>query len=227
MTDKRYYTARLFDFLRELSHNNNREWFHAHKPEFDDLRSAWMADLDRMIAAMAVWSPDLAAQSAKTSASRIYRDTRFSPDKTPYKVFFSAGISAQGRKSECAGYYLQMGVGNGMENGFYGGVWCPDAPTLRRLRNDIVDNIEEFEQIINAPEMVRHYPGWCGSKLKTIPKGWDRNHPQAELLRLKDIGKFSPAGLEFFLDPSWPERAAERFSILKPMIDFLNYREDD
>lgn len=223
MSDNRYYTARLFDFLKRLSANNNREWFKANKEEFDDLRAAWMEDLDRLIGHMAAWSPDLAGQSAKTSAYRIYRDTRFSPDKTPYKLYFSAGISATGRKMPGAGYYLQMGVRGNFDNGFYGGVWCPEPAVLRKLRHAMVDNIDELQPILDAPAMQRYYPGWCGDALKTIPKGWERDHPQAELLRLKDIGKFNPVSLDFFGDASWPERAAERFHVLKPFIDFLNY----
>ena len=75
--------------------------------------------------------------------------------------------------------------------------------------------------------MSREFPGWCGSTLKTVPKGYDRNHPQAHLLRLKDYGKFHHCDEAFFSDPSWPERAAEKFGILKPLVDFLNYSIDE
>ena len=98
MTQK-YYMTRVFDFLEQLSRNNDREWFKAHKPEFDELRALWLNDLDRLISLVAQWMPSVAMQSARQAAYRIYRDTRFSPDKTPYKTYFSAEIGrASGRE---------------------------------------------------------------------------------------------------------------------------------
>lgn len=213
----------LFDFLAELELNNNREWFNARKPRWEELRAEWIAGLDRMVAAMGAWWPELAHVSGRDCAYRIYRDTRFSPDKTPYKTYVSASISPVGRRTHDAAFYIQAGPGRPGDTGLYGGLWCPDAAMLRKLRHAIVDNIEEFEEIINAPKVRRLYPGWCGSALKTIPKGWNRNHPQAELLRLKDYGKWHPLALDFFDDPSWPERAADLLRPLKPFVDFLNY----
>lgn len=156
-----YYTTRLFEFLREVSNNNNREWFHAHKDEYDELRGLWMADLERMLSLMTAWEPQLVSQSAKTCAYRFYRDTRFSQDKSPYK------------------------------------------------------------------ELVKHYPGWIGDRLKKVPAGWDKDHPQSELLKLKEHGRLCPCKEKFFTDPSWVEIAAERFSLLKPLVDFINYSLDE
>lgn len=225
-----YYTHQLFDFLRQVAANNYREWFHAHKNEYDDLRALWMQDLDRLISLMSIWEPQLKPQSAKTCAYRFYRDTRFSHDKSPYKTFFSAAISPWGRKSHHAGFYLHMGLDE--ENlwggsGLYGGIWCPDATMLRKLRYAIVDNIEEFEEIINNPEFIKYYPSWIGESLKNVPKGWDKNHPQANLLKLKEYGRLCSCKEAFFHDPSWVETAAHRFSLLKPLVDFLNYSLDE
>lgn len=214
------------DFLRRLSTNNNRPWFQEHKAEYDIMRAKWLADLDRLIAAMAQWQPDLAGQSGKTAAYRIYRDTRFSTDKTPYKTYLSALISPFGRKTTYASYYIQVGL-DADNTGLFGGLWCPEPPILRKLRNAIVDNIEEFDQIITNPDLETYFPGWCGNKLKTIPKGWDRNHPQAELLRLKDIGKQCLLPLSFFENPNWTDEAAGIFKLLKPLIDFINYSIDE
>jgi len=222
-----YYMPRLYDFLRRLGENNNREWFKANKAEYDDLRELWLADIDRMLAHMASWWPELAGVTAKQCAYRIYRDTRFSQDKTPLKTYFSAGIGPTGRNTHGAGLYLQMGPGrfvDAVESGLYGGIWCPDAPTLKKLRKAIVDNIEEFEAITLTPDMEKYFPGWCSSsQLKTVPKGYDRNHPQAHLLRLRDYGKFHPCDEAFFCNPSWPEQASTLFSHLKPFIEFLDY----
>ncbi len=218
--------SRIFDFFAELADNNNRPWFADHKAEFDTLRALWLADLGRLIDAMTSWLPGLEGQTAASCAFRIYRDTRFSPDKTPLKTYFSAAISPFGRKTRYAGYYIQLGLDDA-STGLYGGVWCPEAPVLAKLRHAIVDNIEEFTEIITAPALERYYPGWVGDRLKTIPKGWERNHPQAELLRLKEYGKFHHCSREFFADPQWPLKASELFRELQPLVDFLNYSIDE
>ncbi len=229
MSDK-YYTHRLFEFLRQVACNNNREWFHVHKEEYDELRAMWLDDLDQLLSNMVIWEPDLASQTAKTCAYRFYRDTRFSLDKSPYKTFFSAAISPYGRKTRRAGYYLHMGIDGDNTyagSGLYGGIWCPDAPTLNKLRRAIVDNIEEFEVIINDNKLTQYFPSWIGESLKSIPKGWDKNHPQAELLKLKEYGRFLSCNEGFFKSPDWIEITAERFSRLKPLVDFINYSIDE
>lgn len=218
------YIPDLYRFLDELSRNNNREWFQANKERYDVLRELWLADLDRMIAAMGEWEPALRHVTARDCAYRIYRDTRFSLDKTPYKTYFSALISPTGRKCDRACFYLHMGQD---ESGLYGGIWHPTSPQLRKLRQAIVDNIEEFEEIVSDPEMLRYFPGWWGERLKTIPKGWDRDHPQAELLRLKEYGRLCDVNRRFFATGSWPEKAADRLRLLKPLNDFLNYSLDE
>lgn len=221
------YIPELYSFLRELSHNNNRPWFAEHKELFDRLRASWLADIDTMLAAMTEWEPALAGQTAKACAYRFYRDTRFSRDKSPFKLFFSAAISPWGRKTHRAGYYIQTGIRGVDDNGLYAGVWCPEPRLLNKLRHAIVDNIEEFDSIITNPELQSNFPVWVGDTLKTIPKGWERNHPDADLLRRKDYGRFCSCGEEFFLNKDWPLVAAAKFRSIKPLVDFLNYSIDE
>ncbi len=215
------YIPSLFRFLREIDANNNRPWFHANKERYNELRALWLADLDRLIRFMAEWAPELAGQTAASSAFRIYRDTRFSLDKSPLKTYFSAAISPYGRKTTRACYYLHIGLDN--QSGLYGGIWCPDSAMLRKLRHAIVDNIEEFSDIISDPQFAATFPEWYGERLKTIPKGWDRNHPQADLLRLKEYGRFCQCPEAFFTEGDWVEKTADRFRLLRPLIRFLDY----
>lgn len=220
-----YYTRQLFDFLARLAANNNREWFRANKDEYDYLRAMWLADVDRMIALMTAWEPALAGMTAKSAAYRIYRDTRFSPDKTPYKTYFSAALTPHGRSAKYAGYYIQMGQGD--YSGIFGGIWCPEAPLLKKLRHAIVDNIEEWDQINSDAALNSHFTLWSSSSLKTVPKGWPKDHPQAEWLRMKDYGRDAQLPDGFFLSPDWPEKAAGLFRLVKPFNDFLNYSIDE
>lgn len=223
------YIKDLYAFLRDVQSNNNRQWFAQHKDRYDDLRAMWMEDLDRLICHMTQWEPDMSTQSAKTSAYRFYRDTRFSKDKSPFKTFFSALLSPYGRKSTKAAWYLHMGPfpNTYSGSGIYGGYWCAETPVLKKLRHAIVDNIEEWEDIVNAPDMLKYFPGWCGDRLKTTPQGWPKDHPMADILKLKEIGKFSPMTEQMFIRDDWPEVASQRMKILKPLIDFLNYSMDE
>lgn len=224
----RYYMEELYSFLDELAANNNRNWLVANRSRYDDLRGQWLDDLGRLIGLIKEWEPACGPDDPRRAAYRFARDTRFSPDKTPYKTYFSAAFGPRSRRAPYAGYYIHIGhEGNGGESGLYGGLYCPPQPVLTKLRHAIVDNIEEFTEIITAPELVKAYPGWVGERLKTIPKGWDRNHPQAELLRLKDYGKFKAEGRRWWTDPSWPERTSEALRPLKPLVDFLNYSIDE
>lgn len=224
------YIPELYRFLEQVERNNNREWFQDHKQEYDRLRALWLDDLQRLIDLMVQGDPSLRGCTAKQAAYRFYRDTRFSQDKSPYKTFFSAIITPYGKKDMRACYYLQMGLNRpdrDIQSGVYGGIWWPDSATLRKLRHAIVDNIEEFTAINDAPAMQREFPGWAGSSLKTIPKGWPKDHPQADLLKLKDIAKAHYLDEKFFCRKNWVERAAEMFLILKPLNDFINYSIDE
>ncbi len=223
------YIPELYEFLAELGQRQDREWFRANRARYDHLRQLWLDDIERLIAHMAEWWPCVKGQTAKGVSYRIYRDTRFSRDKSPFKNYFSASFSPYGRSSGAAhmpGFYLQMGPGSytdGVESGLYGGIWQPDSASLGKLRKAIVDNIEEFEEILAEPTLQRLYPEWIGDALKTIPKGYDRNHPQAALLRLKEYGRFLPCDMAYFDDPAWPEKVSRDLRPLRPFIDFLTY----
>ncbi|MCM1138161.1 MAG: DUF2461 domain-containing protein [Muribaculum sp.] len=221
------YIPDLYKFFAELSANNNRVWFAANRERYDYLRACWMADLDRMIDHMKTWEPALDDQNAKSCAYRINRNLRFSQDKRPYKDHFGASIHVGGRRKGNAGYYIDIGCPDKYESGLYGGLWHVESPMLRKLRHAIVDNIEEFEEIVNSSDMLRDFPGWCSETIKTIPKGWDRSHPQAEYLRMTNYGKMRICTPEFYLDPDWPIHASNLFRTLKPFIDFINYSMEE
>lgn len=213
-----YYVKHLYGFLTGLEANNNREWFRAHKGEYDELRALWIEDVRRMIAAMSEWDISLQHIDPKRAALRIYRDTRFSFDKTPYKTYFAVGLSPLP-----AGYYLQMSPNIEKYQGLYAGLWCPERDLLRKMRHAIVDNIEEWEEIVSTPALQKHFHIIASSELKTAPKGWPKDHPNIKWLRLNDYGLEDTVSPEFFLDPDWPLKASELFRLTKPFVDFLNY----
>ena len=213
----------LFDFFDRLAVNNNRPWFMEHKAEYDDLRARWIQGVGGVIAALSDEWPEVRWLDPARATYRIYRDVRFSGDKTPYKTHLSSSIAPPAILKSHIGLYLE--AGHVKDNtGIYGGMWCPDAAALRKIRKAIVDNSEEWLEIVNSPEMLRIYgKKWYGDALKTAPKGYDRDHELIEYLRLKDIGKFTCLNRGLFNDPSWPDRIADLSRPLIPLVKFLTY----
>lgn len=210
----------LFRFLEWLRDNNDRQLFAGQRDRYERLRKMFVDDVQRMINAMGVEEPLLRKLSARDAVYRIYRDIRFTPDKSPFKTYFSALISPRGRHWEDACWYLHVGID---ECAIYGGMWTPESRVLRKVRKAIVDNVEEFRAITETETVRREYPGWYGRQLKTAPQGYSREHPDIDLLRLTEYGKEHRLSHEYFEQPDWPERAAHTALLLKPMIDFLNY----
>lgn len=213
----------LFDFFDRLAVNNNRPWFIEHKAEYDDLRARWIQGVGGVITALSDEWPEVRWLDPARATYRIYRDVRFSGDKTPYKTHLSSSIAPPAILKSHIGLYLE--AGHVKDNtGIYGGMWCPDAAALRKIRKAIVDNSEEWLEIVNSPEMLRIYgKKWYGDALKTAPKGYDRDHELIEYLRLKDIGKFTCLNRGLFNDPSWPDRIADLSRPLIPLVKFLAY----
>lgn len=211
--------GRLFDFLNKLAIHNNREWFHHNKGEFDELRALWINDIQRLISLMSKYDDTLNGVDAKDCVYRIYRDIRFSPNKLPYKTYFSAVIAQGGRKTLKGCCYLHVQPG---ESGLHGGIWCPEMPLLTRLRHEVEDNIDEFMAIINDAEFKERYR-LVGDSLKSMPKGFDKDSPYGEYIKKKEYLVSMPVGDDYFLDENWVARVAYDFKFIKPFNDFLNY----
>lgn len=161
---------------------------------------------------------------AKNCMYRIYRDIRFSPDKTPYKSYMSAYIAKGGRKSLRAGYYFHFEPGNCLLSG---GVWCPEPKLLKALRQAVYDNYDELKDIVENKEFKSLYRDWVGETLKIVPRPFPRDCEQAVWLKRKDYVVVNVKPDDFFGSPDWIEKAAHDFHIMKPLNDFLNYTVDE
>lgn len=183
-------TQNTLDFLQELRQNNNREWFEAHRPDYE---IAWQNTKDfvgALIKALAKVDPYIHADIMVSKCLfRIYRDTRFSKDKTPYKQWFGAGISTAGRKLAGPEYYLHLSPGASF---MAGGYWRPEKEHLAAIRQEIDYNEQEFRDIIASPKFLHHLNMDREDTLKKAPAGYDADHPAIELLRLKSFTASSP-----------------------------------
>ncbi|MDE6396538.1 MAG: DUF2461 domain-containing protein [Muribaculaceae bacterium] len=208
------------EFFEHLRANNNREWFAAHRAEYDEIRREWIDGMNTVHALVSEAWPEVRYAEPKTF--RIYRDTRFSSDKTPYKTHIGSTLAPPGATVHLPGAYIESGIPQ-EDSGVFVGIWCPEAPVLKKLRHAIVDNIEEWEEIVHDPEMNRYYGDWIGERLKTAPKGWPKDHPQIEYLRLKHIGKVAELTRRQFAGHDWPRLVADRIIAGLPLLRFLHY----
>jgi uncharacterized protein (TIGR02453 family) len=174
----------ILGFLTELKTNNNREWFAQNKARYDDLRVRFEQISTNLIEELSKFDEEIKGIDAKDCVFRIYRDIRFSHDKTPYKTHFGVFIAAAGgRKSQRGGYYLHLDP----DGCFVAvGVWCPPPALLKALRQSVFDNIDELNDIRNNPDFKKYFNQFYDEeKLKTVPPGFPKDFPDADLLKLK------------------------------------------
>lgn len=214
----------IIRFLTELRKNNNRIWFQENKARYDRLHDAFIDDVQKLINRIALFDPEVKNVEAKSCLFRIYRDIRFSPDKTPYKSHFAAYIALGGRASERGGYYIHLEPGHCMLSG---GVWCPPPQLLKMLRRDIYDHIDEFVAILEDPVFRATYPILEGETLKRMPVGYPADFAYGEILRHKDFCVCSEKPDSFFTQPDWMEKTVADFQLLLPFNRFLNYTVDE
>ena len=214
----------IIAFLTELRSHNNREWFQENKGRYDLLRQAFVEEIQALIERISIFDPEVAGLEAKNCLFRIYRDLRFSPDKTPYKCHFAAYIAKGGRGSDRGGYYVHLEPGNSLLSG---GVWCPPPALLKMLRRDIYDHIEEFTDIIEDPIFKKTFPVLEGEMLKRMPTGYPSDSPYSYIMKHKDFSVVSYKPDDFFYSDDWIDKAVENFQLLLPLNRFLNYTVDE
>ena len=214
----------IFQFLKELSANNNREWFNSHREQYEVARSEFENLLTVIISRISLFDESIRGIEAKDCTYRIYRDTRFSEDKTPYKTHLGGYINAKGKKSDHCGYYVHLEPGNCL---LAGGSYCPPPPLLRALRQAVYDNIDEFRSIVEDPAFKQYFPVIGENFLKTAPKGFPKDYPYLKYLQCKEYTVACCQPASFFLAPDFLDRTDDIFKQMKRFSDFVNYTIDD
>lgn len=171
------------EFLTKLSKNNNRDWFEKNRPAYEKAKTNFKDLIESVIVSASKFDPAIKHLEAKNCVFRINRDVRFSKNKSPYKNNFGATISPGGKKSFSAGYYIQIQPGGSF---IAGGMWQPETPLINAIRQEIDYNAADFKRIISSKEFKKLFGNLSQEdKLKTVPKGYDKTHPEIELLKYK------------------------------------------
>lgn len=209
----------ILEFLTELSENNNREWFNENKAHFQELRLQFEDIVQQFIDELGKNSSSIANQKAKDCIFRIYKDVRFSKDKSPYKTSFSAHISEGGRKGDLCGHYLHIEPNNTM---LAGGTWSPPSNILYEIRDAIYADNEDFKKIIEAKSFETNFGQLEGAKLKNGPKGFPKDFEDIELLKYKSFLAMHPMTNEEVLSDTFFDHSIKVFKHMEPLNNFIN-----
>jgi uncharacterized protein (TIGR02453 family) len=209
----------IFDFLAELNENNNRDWFQANKERYQDIRLLHENLIKEIKSGISVFDPLAATPSVKDCIFRIYRDVRFSKDKSPYKTHLGAYIAFGGSKSEKAGYYFHISPGNSFAGG---GIYQPSPEVLKKIRSEIYFDSETFKGILNNKPFKEVYDGLFEDKLTRPPKYFSPDFPDMELLKYKSYFVDKALTDKEMLSDSLVENLLEYYKTLAPLNVFLN-----
>lgn len=204
----------IFSFLNQLQANNQREWFEENKPHFKKLQAEFKGFISALETLLQAHD-----KIEKSSVFRIYRDIRFSKDKTPYKTNFGASFARQ-KPALRGGYYLHIEPNH---KSFLGvGFWQPNKEDLLRFRKEIAIDAEEFKTIMHQENIQKHWGSLQGEQLKTAPKGFDKNHPAIKILNYKQWIFKKQFTDEEVVAPNFMLSVNEHFIAIRPFFDYMS-----
>ena len=205
------------EFLKNLQQNNNRDWFTENKSVYEKHHIETINFADAVLNEMRKHD-NIETISGKKSLMRIYRDVRFSKDKSPYKTNWGIGFS-RATKLLRGGYYVHISPG---ESFVGGGFWNPEPADLQRMRKEISLSSKEFRAILNDKTFKNTFGELQGEKLKTVPKGFEKDDEAIDLLQFKQFlisKKFSDKEV---LEPDFYKKVNETFKAMRPFFDFMS-----
>jgi uncharacterized protein (TIGR02453 family) len=213
------FPASAFNFMDQVKQNNNRTWFADNKPDYQQQAAHVAAFADALIKELNKHDVIETPSGAK-SLYRIYRDVRFSKDKTPYSTYWAGRFKRAGKQRR-GGYYYHLEPGN--KSFILAGFWGPSAQDLKLIRDDIDFNPEPLRGILTQPDFVQAFGALQGECLKTSPKGYDSSHPAIDLLRFKQFLVMQRFTDSEVLSADFLQVANQSVKNMRP---FLNYMSD-
>jgi len=209
----------VIPFLENLKNNNNRDWFKANKKPYLEAKDEFEAFINVLIPKLGDIDKDIAGLEPKQCIFRIYRDVRFSKDKSPYKINMGAAMTRGGRKTPYATYYVHIEPGNVFAGG---GIWMPPAPVLKAMRQEIYYNADEFRGIIESPGFTRYFNKLEGERLKRPPRDFSDDFADIELLKHKSY--IVAYGIDDAMASSdaFTDKLLDIYRALYPFNSFIN-----
>ncbi len=217
---------KTIDFLKKLKLNNNRDWFEANKEKYLNAKEEYEAVIDKVIKGVAKFDKRIAPDmKGKDCTFRIYKDVRFSKDKTPYKTNMGASINPGGKKSLSAGYYFHAEPGGSF---LAGGVYMPEPAALNAIRQEIDYNAAPLLKILKSAGFKKYFKGFDEEgQLKTAPKGFEKDHPHIEMIRNKHFVVSYPISDKQLLAKNLPEIITGGFKAMHPLMVYLRAATGD
>ncbi len=208
------------DFLKKLKSNNNRDWFEKNRLRYDAAKADVETNVESIITSIRQFDPRITADiTAKKCLFRIYRDVRFSKDKRPYKNNLGASINPGGKKAIAPGYYFHVEAGGAF---LAGGIWQPPAPELAKIRQEIDYNFDEFNKIVTHKSFRKYFGSLDqDDKLVTCPKGYPKDHPAIDFLKLKSFVVVAELSDKEILSKQFSKTATAVFNAMLPLNKFL------
>lgn len=207
------------NFLSDLQLNNNRDWFTENKELYTNAQQNMISFIENLMAEMGSFDEDILKTDAKKTLFRIYRDVRFSKDKSPYKTNMGASLG-MGKGSQKAGYYLHVEPGKSF---LASGIYMPESSALKTIRKEISLYAEDFLKIVNDKNFKKLFKELDQEdQLKKIPQGFEKDDPMAEFLKLKNFIIVYALKDEDLTKKDAAKKFADIFETAKPLNDFLN-----
>jgi len=214
------------NFLASLKKNNSKEWFDANRKMYETAKQDFTAFVGEIITEFGKKDESIVHLQPKDCMFRINRDVRFSKDKSPYKSNMGASFSKGGKKSMLAGYYFHLEPGSSFMGG---GIYMPDAEHTKKIRQEIDYSFEDFKKIIHNKKFVAQYGGLTINEefsLTREPKGYEKDNPAIEYIKLKSWIATYPIPDEMLTDKALPAKVVAAFEALHPLMNFLNKAQE-
>lgn len=210
----------IFKFLKELAKNNDRAWFEKNKPKYLQAKDQFDQFVAKLLQKLTDFDQSLSGLDPKKITFRIYRDVRFSKNKLPYKSNMSAGISPRGKMVDEPGVYLHIQPGN--KSFVAAGLWMPQPEPLGKIRQEIDYNGSVLKKIMTDRKFKRAYGAFeTEYALKNIPKGYEKDHPLADWLKLKSFVVSHSFTDEEVKSKNFMKAVIDTYKTAKPLNDFL------
>lgn len=210
-------------FLQALSEHNDKVWMDENRKWYEDEKKSFEAFVGNLIAQIGEFDPAVGDLLPKDCIFRLNRDIRFSKDKSPYKTNFGAAFAEGGKKSNKAAYYIHIQPGACFLGG---GMWMPEAQTLKNIRQEIDYNFDHFKSIIKDQNFSRYFKKIDGETLSRPPKGYEESNPAIEYLKHKSFTVGLPISDKQASAKDFAAYCAKAFAAMKPFNDFLNQSLD-